>query len=216
MGTHARIENGYISIDTTAWLEQRTGGPLPHLTEELRVWGNDRRHHDEPDSFHWEDAALAWCRYREYSSPDPSDPDAGPTVIGHFGTRLDTELWIARADAREHGPIAIVVVNDEAPVVYANRVTDSADWYDADTVDITCPSGHGWTWRTGRELIDASGSFTTLTVVFGPDLDAPFTACPTCTDHHDGRRQDACGCDRSSWIACPACRSRCDVELPST
>jgi hypothetical protein len=219
MGIHARIENGYISIHTTAWVEQRTGGVIDELSNDLHGWAYHHPRTDEElaatDLCRWQDAVLAWCRRRGYTSPDPTDPDAGPTVIAHIGSRLDTDLWIARANAPGWGPIAVIQANDDPPVVHADTASDGADWYDADTVDIGCPAGHGWTWRTGRELIDTTGSFTTLSVVFGPDLDAPFTRCPTCTAHLEQRRDKPCDCDHSSWICCPTCGARCDVELPT-
>ncbi|HEX2810519.1 MAG TPA: hypothetical protein VHN80_30520 [Kineosporiaceae bacterium] len=212
MGTHARIESDYVSIDALAWLDQRTAGTIPELTTDLQAYGARARTTDS-GLYHWVDIALAWRRLREFNSPDAGDPgDAG--VIAHVGTRLDAELWIARAVAPGYGRIVIVLFNDDLPVVYTDTVTDSGDWYDADTVDISCPNGHGWTWRTGRELIDAGGSFTTLTVVFGVDLNAPFSPCPQCEAHRLARRPDPCRCDRTPWIICPACGGRCDVELP--
>ena len=87
----------------------------------------------------------------------------------------------------------MVGINHDEPIVYADTCTDSWDWYDADSIDISCPGGHGWTWRTGRELVTADGSFTTLTVVFGPDLDAPFTPCPHCAAHAARQRSEPCG-----------------------
>ena len=58
-------------------------------------------------------------------------------------------------------------------------------------------------------------SFTTLTVVFGPNLDAPFTPCPTCIASAAGQRSEPCGCDGAPWIVCPVCGHRCDVDLPT-
>jgi hypothetical protein len=165
--------------------------------------------------FHWADLVLAWCRDRGHTSPDRSDPDAGPLVIAHIGTRLDTELWIARATTPEHTRIAVVQINDDPPSVYDDYIHDPDHWWDADTVDIVCPGGHGWTWQTGREMITIDGSFSTLTVVFGLDLDAPFTPCPACFAAATTATAPACGCDRSSWILCPTCGLRCDVELPA-
>lgn len=49
MGEHARIETGYIAIDTTAWLDQRTGGPLPDLTDDLHAWAARHRNHADTD-----------------------------------------------------------------------------------------------------------------------------------------------------------------------
>ena len=109
----------------------------------------------------------------------------------------------------------MIGIDHDPPTVYADTCTDPGDWFDADTVNIHCPTGHGWAWRTGRELVTADGSFTTLTAVFGPDPHAPFTPCPDCTAHQHDRRTTRCGCDRTPWIICPTCGRRCDVELPT-
>jgi hypothetical protein len=54
----------------------------------------------------------------------------------------------------------------------------------------------------------------TLTTVFGPSLDAPFSICPDSTAFHVGSRKTPCDCDRSPWILCPTCGQRCGVDLP--
>ena len=127
--------------------------------------------------------------------------------------------------------IVIVGIDGHPPTIYADGCRDSWAWRDADSLVITCPAGHGWTWRTGRELLTTTGRATTLTAVFGSDLDAPFTTCPTCTgrDHRPGRRRNdrqagatagttdvpACGCDRDPWIVCPTCGQVCTLTLPT-
>jgi len=225
MGTHARIENDFISIDTTAWLEQRTGGPIDDLTSDLHRWAT-ARHRDTTSPIStsspprlgrrvWWETVVDWCGARGHASPDPSDPHAGPMLICHEMTRLDRDLWLARAVTPDGCPIVVAQLEDDAPSVYADDTREVTDWFDADTVDICCPGGHGWTWRTGRELLTAGGSFTTLTVVFGPNLDAPFSRCGDCQAYDLGRRSTSCRCDRSPWIVCPTCGQRCDVELTS-
>jgi hypothetical protein len=226
MGTHARIEFDHITIDSTAWLGQRTGGPLDDLTHDLRTWAAAAvpcaHSVDSAATARWQQAVLDWCSARGYFSPEPcAAPKAGPTVLTHEGTRLDTDLWIARAIAGRWGPVAVVLPlvstrhDTIAPVVYADTATDSGYWYDADTVEIGCPRGHGWLLRTGREMVTACGDFATVTTVFGLGLDAPFTRCPDCAAVEQGHRDQLCGCDRSAWILCPTCGTRCDVELPS-
>ena len=217
MGKYARIEpGGYISIDHTAWLNQRTLGILDDLTADLRQWVQNptgpharmlNKDMSQP-SGKWRSAALIWCLGRSY---EMSEPD----VIVHSDTRLDENLWVVRFRTQDLGALIIVGIDDDLPTVRADLCSDSWDWFDSDSVEIFCRAGHGWTWRSGRELITADGSFTTLTAVFGTDLDAPFTPCPMCTAYRDGTRTTPCGCDRSPWIACPTCGSRCDVELPT-
>jgi hypothetical protein len=177
---------------------------------------------DTGDPAAWGKTVLDWCTDRGYFSPEPCvDPKVGPSVLTHEGTRLDSDLWIARAIAGAWGPVAVVIPLSPTghatitPVVYADTARDSGYWYDADSVEIACPNRHGWLWRTGRELVTTDGDFATLTTVFGPDLDAPFTRCPDCVAVEQGHRDQPCGCDRSAWIVCPTCGARCDVELPS-
>jgi hypothetical protein len=217
----ARIEFDYVSIDTTAWLEQRTGGVLPDLTDDLHTWATTHQPSSAEEAnaadrglCWWQDAVLRWCHTRGHVSPDRSDQQAGPMVITHTWTRLDVEVWIARTRTPDHGLVAVVQRNDQPPLVYADTA-ETADWYDPDSVEICCPGGHGWTWRTGHEVIDADGSGTTLAAVFGTDADAPFTPCQACIASRDGRRGTPCGCDGSAWIVCPTCGARCDVHLPT-
>jgi hypothetical protein len=214
MSEHARIEpGGYVTVDVNAWLDQRTGGPIEELTADLHRWADTHPDADAGDGpvppvRDWTATARAWF---QDSGFEPAEAD----LIAHVETRLDAEVWILRATSPRHGPVAVVGINHAPPVVYADACTDSWYWFDADSVDITCPEGHGWTWSTGRELVTADGSFTTLTVVFGPDLDAPFTPCPHCHAYQTGQRSEPCGCGGAPWIICPICGRRCDVELPT-
>ena len=153
--------------------------------------------------------ARAWCAARGHATPEPD-------YLAHAEIRLDTGVWILRATIADRYTVAVVGINHDPPAVYAEVPhLDPWEWFDADSVDIICPNGHGWTWRTGREMVTADGDFTTLSVVFGANLDAPFSPCPTCTAHHLGQQATPCGCDGTPWIVCPTCGSRCDVELPT-
>ena len=211
MSRHARIEpGGYVVIDVDAWLDQRTGGPVDELTTDLLRWAatHPKGSQRAPTDRDWAATAREWMAGRGFEVADHD-------LIAHVETRLDATVWILRGSRPGYGPVAVVGVNNEPPSVCADVCTDSWDWFDADSVDIACPGGHGWTWRTGRELLTADGSFTTLTAVFGPGLDAPFTPCPHCAAHAAGQGPEPCGCDGAPWIVCPACGRRCDVHLPT-
>jgi hypothetical protein len=222
MGRHARINpDGTIGIDTTAWLDQRTGGPDADLTSDLHAWATTSTGTGEPGTpagpgqaavpRAWPAVARAWCAARGFQTPEPD-------FLAHTGTRLDADVWILRAtvDSSRYR-IAIIGLNQDPPVVHAEVPgLDPWEWFDADSVDIACPAGHGWTWRTGRELITGdTGTFTTLTAVFGTGLDAPYSPCGTCTAYTLGHRTTPCGCGGTPWIVCPICGNRCDVELPA-
>lgn len=218
MGDHVRIEpDGRITIDAAAWIAHRTYRIHHDLTADLRSWARQHAHLIDPDetlgtngslSPRWPTVTQAWCDARGHRINELG-------MIRHAGTRLDANLWLLLASTTDHGEITIVGTDHGFPTVHADACTDSWQWYDADSVVIACPGGHTWTWRSGREVLTDAGRPTTLTTVFGPNLDAPFSPCPTCTQFHLGASETPCGCDRSPWIVCPVCGQHCDLHLPT-
>lgn len=197
---------GYVTVDVHAWLDQRTGGPIDELSTALRDWAP--RSDAATDLL---ENARTWMTATGF---EPVSVEHSVTdVIAHVETRLDAEVRILRGNHPEWGTVAVIGINNDPPTAYADSCIDSGDWYDADSVDITCPGGHGWTWRTDRELLTADGTFATLTEVFGPSLDAPFKPCPHCRAYIGGHRSKPCGCDGIPWIICPTCGRRCDLRL---
>jgi hypothetical protein len=217
MGEYARITpSGGVLIDTAAWITARAGGLRTDLTDQLHRWA---RHH-RPETADpaagsptgWPALASTWCEHTGYRVVEPG-------LIVHDRTRLNTSVWVLPATTREDGPgaadrVVIVGAGGHLPAVYADTTTDPWAWWDADTVTITCPAGHWWTWRSGRELLTSTGRPTTLTVVFGPSLDAPFSPCPDCAAHQLGHHPSRCGCDGTPWIVCPVCGRRCHLGPP--
>lgn len=220
-----RIEpGGVVRIDADAWVRLRIRDVAPELTRDLLVWADAHPASSTTapgadggaPSRRWPLAAGLWCAERGF-------PLRAPDLIEHTATRLSRPLWILRARAgRTRSPIVVLgthqrqgdpVPDPRTPVV-CRDAADAWDWLDADSVVIACPDGHRWTWRAGRELVTADGRVTTLTVVWGPDLDAPFTDCPQCAAHRTGTRREPCDCDGTPWIVCPSCRRRCDLDLP--
>lgn len=221
-----RIEpGGVVTIDADAWVRRRIRDVAPELTRDLLAWadahpasgGTVAPHADSgAPSRCWPLVARLWCADRGF-------PLRVPDLIEHTTTRLNRPLWVLRAHAgRARSPIVVLGTHHRRadlrpgsgkPVV-CRDAADAWDWLDADSVVIACPGGHRWTWRAGRELVTADGRVTTVTVVWGPDLDAPFSECPQCAAHRTGTRPEPCDCDGTPWIVCPSCRRRCDLDLP--
>ena len=212
-----RIEpGGRLVIEVATWVSRRTRGTEPALTADLRECVRHRSDavrdsaselagpQPDPD---WPGTARAWCHDRGHQLREPG-------VIVHAETRLDARVWVLLATASDGRRLAIVGINRNPPTVYLDTTDDPWRWGDADSVVITCPVGHAWTWRSGREVITAAGRPATLTTVFGPNLDAPFVICPDCTAFYLGSRKTPCDCDRSPWIVCPTCARRCSLDLP--
>jgi hypothetical protein len=218
---NVRIEpGGYLVIDARAWVSLRTGGTEPALTTDIRAWASQRGdtardNTDDPAApagrqpdQDWADAARSWCHDRGHEVREPG-------VIVHAETRLNAQVRVLLASTSEGGRrIAVVGINHNPPTVHLDTTPDPWWWYDADSVVITCPGGHSWLWQSGREVLTAARRPATLTTVFGPSLDAPFSICPDCAAFHLGSRKTPCDCDRSPWILCPTCGQRCGVGLP--
>lgn len=221
----ARTPSRNASSDPAADLTPAPGG------------GPTSRPSGAPARRNWALVARLWCVDRGFRFREPD-------LIEHTSTRLRDPVWVLRAYAgRERSPIAVIGTGhhwnrpriwhagtaqagtrpagyddgrlpDRAVPAVCRDAADAWTWLDADSVTITCPGGHHWTWRTGRELVTADGRVTTVTVVWGPDLNAPFTECPQCAAHRSGSRAEPCGCGGLPWVICPSCRRRCQIDLP--
>jgi hypothetical protein len=232
MGDYARITpTGGVLIDTRAWLAARTGGVQADLTDQLHTWARHHLHEVSTSTGRphvaevadlasstatprtgWPVLARTWCEHAGHQVGEPG-------LIVHQRTRLDTGVWVLPAttndgDGEGGGRVAVIGTGDHPPVVYVDTTTDPWAWCDADAVTITCPAGHWWVWRSGRELLTAAGRPATLTGVFGTNLEAPFSSCPTCSEHRLGRRAAPCRCDGTPWIVCPVCGQRCRLSPP--
>ena len=200
---------GRVVIDSAAWIGHRVRGSRPDLVADLYAWLDSFNTQDEGETTRdWTSVSQAWCTARGHDVREPG-------LIVHEQTRLDARLWVLLLDATDGSRVAVVGISDEPPTAYADDTSEPWVWCDADSVVITCPGGHSWTWRAGRELLTAAGRPATLTTVFGPNLDAPFSACPTCAAHHLGTSTIPCECDGSPWIVCPICDRRCELHLPN-
>ena len=200
---------GRVVIDTGAWIARRIRAPRPDLVADLRAWVESFDPPDDGDTVtDWTSVTQAWCAARGHDVREPG-------LIVHEQTRLDARLWVLLLDAADGSQVAVVGINDNQPEAYSDGTSEPWVWCDADSVVITCPGGHSWTWRAGRELVTATGRPATLTTVFGPNLDAPFTPCPTCAAYHHGTSTIPCECDGSPWIVCPLCGQHCELRLPN-
>lgn len=202
-----RTDTGHPIIDVHAWIAARIGAPHPHLTATLRALAGvapfrDRSH----PRIAWADLAVAWCVARGYQVAESAP-------LWHDSPRLSDPFAVVLATSRRAGAIAVVTVDDDPPTVYADATTEEGYWYDATTVTISCPTGHGWTWHgDGTLLDDDEGRVNPIR--FSPALTAPLQRCDQCVAYDENRRREWCDCDGSYQVICPDCNIRCHLDMP--
>ena len=202
-----RTDTGHPIIDVHAWIAARVGAPHPRLTATLRDLAGvapfrDRSH----PSIAWADLAVAWCTARGYHVAESAP-------LWHDSPRLSEPFAVVLATARRAGAIAIVSVNEDPPTIYGDITTDESYWYDATTIDISCPTGHAWTWHGDGTLRDDCGERVNP-IRFTPALSAPLQRCDQCVAYDEDRRSEWCDCDGSYQVICPDCGIRCHLGLP--
>jgi hypothetical protein len=201
MGKGAQIQDGYIEVNTNAWLESRTGGELKELTD-LYLEFDDAVHQQTGlslDIVALFIVARSGADWRDDEFATIYTPDGGGTV------NLSDDISVCRYVDPQHGPIAFVTLvnncREGQPAAYADSGHDSTEWFSYHDVDIFCPDGHGWTYQASR-LIDDEGTGHAVTDVF-PTGDI--------VTEDDDMDSDTFG---ESQIICPTCGQHCDVEIP--
>jgi hypothetical protein len=201
-----RIEHGYHLIDTSAWVRQRTGEPLPELTDAV---GEFTRHPVFAMYQPQMDTAARiqlWCAARGWTSSEE-------TSLYHDHDCLTEPVSIVLAVDADKVAYALVQAGDDAPQVYLDVTTDDASWLQVETVDIVCPAGHHWTWLDHTCLLDAAGRYLPFADLLGRRPGAPYAECRDCLAYDDGERDEPCPCESRYTIYCPTCDQRCRLEL---
>jgi uncharacterized protein YbaR (Trm112 family) len=199
------VEHGHhIRIDITAWIGQRIGAEHHELTTALRDWGTyEQLAYPRMD---WATRAELWCAARDYQIAE-----GFPVLLDD--PRLSENVSVLLAAAGRLGAIAVVSIDSESPTVYTDITTDEGYWYHVDGLEITCPSGHSWTWFSDREVLTADEQPTRIAALW-PDLrHAPFSDCPDCTAYDSGATDEPCPTPGIDIIVCPQCGQRCTLRL---
>ncbi len=209
MNPAVRMERGYYLIDTNAWVDQRVGERADDFTAQLREFTDHDLFREQPTSMDVDSRVVLWCAARDWAVSEGAP-------IYHDDNQLTrpVSIILATAPGPETQAVAIVIVENDAPVVYPDITTDEGYWYQVSTVDIVCPTGHRLTWDGGRGLIDHEGEDTTIAAVFGRDPQAPLRPCRACAAYDDSDTDLHCDCGGVSAIYCPVCGARCSLALP--
>ncbi|MEV4199381.1 hypothetical protein [Micromonospora globbae] len=184
-----RADHGLPLIDVNRWVEARVGAEHRQLTWSLRQMSTVAPLDGAHPRMGWGTIAVAWCTARGYPVAD-----AAPLV--HDSPRLSAPVAIVLAYADRHGAIAIVSVDHAPPTVYADATTERGYWYDTDTIQLTCPTGHRFTWRGDGTLLDEGER----QIHRGLPADQPAAPLPPSPDGH--------------VVSCPRCGARCRLDLP--
>ncbi|WP_432830828.1 hypothetical protein [Dactylosporangium sp. CA-092794] len=206
MDDTVRIEAGYHTIDTAAWVRQRTGARVAELTSALAEFTD----HPVFDDLHLHVDTSArmqlWAAARGWST--------GPeSTHHHTHDELSESVSIVLATDQDRRAYALVQIGHDDPDVYLDLTTDDDSWAQVEPVDIVCPAGHRWTWLDHTSLLDDTGSYLDFRDVFGRTPGAPYAECRDCLAYDDGDRDEPCDCESRHTIYCPTCAQRCRLEL---
>lgn len=200
------IEDGYHLIDTDAWVRQRTGEPVPELTDALGEFLAHPVFADYHPRIDTTARMQLWCAARGWTTGEE-------TTVCHDHSCLREPVSIVLATDPDRAAYALVQVGTDTPQVLADLTTDEGYWYQVESVDIVCAGGHRWTWTDHTSLLDQTGHFLRLADLFGCHRGAPYAECRDCLAYDDGGRDEPCLCDNRYTIYCPTCGQRCRLEL---
>lgn len=201
------LHNLYYLIDTTAWLDQRTGAHQPDRSAQLHDFVRCDVFDEYRPGMDMAARMRLWCGAHGYAVGDGN-------VIEHDDECLTKPVTIVLTDTTGVAgqALALVSIDGTRPEVFADITTDVGYWFDATTIHIRCPSGHAWTWDGGRQLCAADNVATHIPELFGRDTSV-INRCHDCTAFNDGATEQMCLCPGFA-VYCPACAARCQVTLP--
>nr|BFE56387.1 hypothetical protein GCM10020063_009130 [Dactylosporangium thailandense] len=201
-----RIEHGYHLIDAGAWVRQRTGDPLPELTDAVAQFIRHPVFADYHPQLDTSARMQLWCAARGWTTSEE-------TSYYHDHNALTESVSIVLAVDADRVAYALVQIGDDAPEVFLDVTTDDGYWLQVEPVDIVCPGGHRWTWLDHTCLLDQDGTSIGFTDLFGRRPGAPYAECRDCLAYDNGDRDDPCPCENRYTIYCPTCEQRCRLEL---
>jgi hypothetical protein len=201
------LHNLYYLIDTTAWLDQRTGTPPSEHSAQLQAFVRCDAFDQYRPSMDIAAPMRLWCAARGYAVGDD-------TVIQHDDECLTTPVTImlAAATGMARQALALVSIDGGSPEVFADITTDVGYWFNPTTIQISRPGGHTWRWDGGRNLHAADGAAAHESELFGRNASV-ISRCRDCAAFHAGATEQKCLCSGFA-IYCPTCGARCQVALP--
>lgn len=212
MNTPITVDQGFVHVDTDAWVDQRVGTVHQALTCALSDFGRHERFREYPlDRLDAMTRAELWCAARGYPVDEGQPIEHDDQVL----TR-PVSILCATTDTRE--AIVIVSVDGGEPTIYPDRTTDAGYWRQADQVDIACTEcADRWTWdlSTDNALVIGSGVCheSSIVEVFGHDDGTPFVPCTACAAVEAGDAEASCDGDHESASVCPTCGADCQLRL---
>jgi hypothetical protein len=205
------LHHGYYLIDTRAWLKQRTGAHPGEHSQQLQDFTRCEVFDEYWPTIDTAARMRLWCAARGYLFDDRQPIEHDDRCL----TKPVTIVLATTTGSPSHA-LALVSVDDSAPEVYADLTTDEGYWLAASTIQITCPSGHTWTWDGDRDLHAADGSSHRIGDLFAPNADV-ISRCRQCAAFDDGHTDTGCPCPGYA-VYCPTCDQRCAVtvaEIPT-
>ena len=201
------LHNLYYLIDTSAWLDQRIGAHHSEHSSQLQDFTRCDVFDDHRPTMDIAARMQLWCTAHSF-------PVADGSTIEHDDPCLSKPVTIvlAATNGFPRQALALVSMDGGAPEVFADVTTDEGYWRAVSTIQISCPSGHTWTWDGDRDLHATDGTSVRASDLFGPNH-AVISRCRQCVAFDDGHTDNLCPCPGFA-VYCPTCDQRCAVGLP--
>ncbi|MEV4706806.1 hypothetical protein [Actinoplanes sp. NPDC049316] len=201
------LHNLYYLIDTSAWLDQRTGAHQVERSSQLQDFVRCDVFDDYHPGLDMDARMRLWCAAHGYPVGDGG-------VIEHDDACLTKPVTIvlAATTGMPREALALVSIDGASPDVYADRTTDDGYWLDATSVALSCSGGHAWSWDGDHYLRTADGAEAHVSTLFGRDASV-ISRCRDCEAFDESTTDQMCPCPGFA-VYCPACGERCQVTLP--
>jgi hypothetical protein len=197
----------YYTVDTRAWLDQRTGAHHVEHSRQLADFADCGVFDDYWPRMDITARMKLWCAAHGWPVADDSSIEIDDQAM----TRPASIVLTVTTDLPRQA-LALVNIDGTTPEVFTDVTTDEGYWLTGATIQITCPDGHAWTWDGDRDLHTDRGDSVRIRDLFGPH-GTVISRCRECVAFDDGDTDVMCPCPGHA-VYCPTCGQRCAVTLP--
>jgi hypothetical protein len=198
--------DSYYRIDTPTWLNRRVGSRHDERSAALQDFARSEVFDLYHPAIDIAGRMQLWCAAHQFFVGDGALFEYDDSCLTQTLT-----IVLAATSGVPREALALVSVDRAAPEVFADVTTDEGYWRDAETITITCPGEHHWTWDGGSSLHGADGSEYRAADLF--NAGQVISRCRDCAAFDDDTTDTMCACVGVA-IYWRTCDQRCQAGQP--